>query len=99
MGGVAVGVMALIVVLAVMSGFEDVLKHKIVGTNAHVVVLQLDSHRLTGLRSGARAGATGTARESLSRPFVYSQVMLSSRDECDGGGDSRDRSRTGAVGD
>jgi lipoprotein-releasing system permease protein len=77
-GGVAVGVMALIVVLAVMSGFEDVLKHKIVGTNAHVVVLQLDSHRLEEY---------GQVLERVRRvphvvavtPFVYSQVMLSSR--------------------
>src|SRR5919106_6362830 len=70
-GGVAVGVMALIVVLAVMSGFEDVLKHKIVGTNAHIVVLQLDSHRLQDY---------GQVLEQVRRaphvvavtPFVYS---------------------------
>jgi lipoprotein-releasing system permease protein len=77
-GGVAVGVMALIVVLAVMSGFEDVLKHKIVGTNAHVVVLQLDSHRLNDyehvLERVRRAPHVIAAT-----PFVYSQVMLSSR--------------------
>jgi len=77
-GGVAVGVMALIVVLAVMSGFEDVLKHKIVGTNAHIVVLQLDSHRFDDY---------GPVLERVRQvphvvavtPFVYSQVMLSSR--------------------
>ncbi len=36
--GVAVGVMALIVVLAVMSGFDRELKEKIVGMNPHVYV-------------------------------------------------------------
>lgn len=36
--GVAVGVCALIVVLAVMSGFDNDLKDKIVGANAHIVV-------------------------------------------------------------
>jgi lipoprotein-releasing system permease protein len=77
-GGVALGVMALIVVLAVMSGFEDLLKHKIVGTNAHVVVLQLDSHRLKNfehLLEQVRQAPHVTAVT----PFVYSQVMLSSR--------------------
>lgn len=36
--GVAVGVCALIVVLAVMSGFDRDLREKIVGTNSHIVV-------------------------------------------------------------
>ena len=38
-GGVAVGVMALLVVLSVMSGFQEDLQKKILGVNAHVVVL------------------------------------------------------------
>jgi lipoprotein-releasing system permease protein len=77
-GGVAVGVMALIVVLAVMSGFEEHLKNKILGTNAHVVVLQLGSQRLeyyeqvlTQVRRANHVVAV--------TPFIYSQVMLSSR--------------------
>ncbi len=77
-GGVAVGVMALIVVLAVMSGFEEHLKSKILGTNAHVVVLQLGSSRLEQyeqvLERVKRAGHVLAVT-----PFVYSQVMLSSR--------------------
>ncbi len=36
--GVAVGVAALIIVLAVMSGFDNDLRDKIVGSNAHLVV-------------------------------------------------------------
>jgi lipoprotein-releasing system permease protein len=77
-GGVAVGVMALIVVLAVMSGFEDLLKHKIVGTNAHVVVLQLDSHRL-GEYEALLERVRQVQHVVAVTPFVYSQVMLSSR--------------------
>src|SRR6266545_4826878 len=38
--GVTLGVMALIIVLAVMTGFEEDLKEKILGTNAHIVVLK-----------------------------------------------------------
>jgi lipoprotein-releasing system permease protein len=77
-GGVAVGVMALIVVLAVMSGFEDLLKHKIVGTNAHVVVLQLDSHRLKDYEHLVERVQQAPHVIAVT-PFVYSQVMLSSR--------------------
>jgi lipoprotein-releasing system permease protein len=37
-GGIALGVMALLVVLAVMSGFDHDLKDKLIGTNAHLIV-------------------------------------------------------------
>jgi lipoprotein-releasing system permease protein len=77
-GGVAVGVMALIVVLAVMSGFEDLLKHKIVGTNAHVVVLQLDSQRFQDYEQVVERVRQAPHVVAVT-PFVYSQVMLSSR--------------------
>ena len=38
-GGVAVGVMALLVVLSVMSGFHEDLQKKILGVNAHMLIL------------------------------------------------------------
>lgn len=76
MAGVALGVMALVVVMAVMSGFEDELKTKILGTMSHVVV--------TG-----EAGAMGDYDEVVRRvrsvpgvsgatPYVESQVMCAS---------------------
>src|SRR5215468_11245539 len=46
-GGVAVGVMVLIVVLAVMSGFETSLKDKILGINSHIWILPQTPGRLT----------------------------------------------------
>lgn len=74
--GVALGVMALIVVLAVMTGFENDLKEKILGTNAHIVVI----------KSGAPMEEYRAVIEKLKRftgvqaatPFIYNQVMLSS---------------------
>src|SRR5512135_3287734 len=74
--GVMLGVMALIIVLAVMTGFEEDLKDKILGTNAHIVVLRsngsIDNYaavvdRLKGFRGVVAA-----------TPFIYSQVMVSS---------------------
>ena len=37
-GGIAIGVMALIIVIGVMTGFDHDLREKIVGSNAHVLV-------------------------------------------------------------
>ena len=74
--GVALGVMALIVVLAVMTGFEEDLKGKILDTNAHVVVLGT-----TGAMADYGAVADRLAKLDgvvATTPFIYSQVMLSS---------------------
>ncbi|HBA87564.1 MAG TPA: lipoprotein-releasing ABC transporter permease subunit [Geobacter sp.] len=73
--GVALGVMALIIVLAVMTGFEEDLKEKILGTNAHIVVLNgsggmQDYHKLIK-RMEAMDGVVAAT------PFIYNQVMLS----------------------
>ena len=43
--GIAVGVMALIVVLAVMSGFDAELKQKIVGLQPHIIVQDIGGAR------------------------------------------------------
>lgn len=73
--GVALGVMALIVVLAVMTGFERDLKEKILGTNAHLVVIRsgaaMDNYRATMERLKQLPGVQAAT------PFIYNQVMLS----------------------
>ena len=74
--GVALGVMALIIVLAVMTGFEEDLKEKILGTNAHVVVLSgggaMDDYQRVLERLKGMDGVLAAT------PFIYNQVMLSS---------------------
>jgi len=73
--GVALGVMALIIVLAVMTGFEEDLKEKILGTNAHIVVLKSNGE-LSDYNSLLKklAGFKGVVSAT---PFIYNQVMLS----------------------
>jgi lipoprotein-releasing system permease protein len=73
---VVIGVMALTVVLSVMSGFELDLKHKILGTNAHAIVLKYGSDfreypevRQKALKTPGVLGAT---------PFTLNEVMVSS---------------------
>ncbi len=74
-GGVAVGVMALLVVLSVMSGFQEDLQKKILGANAHIIIrdykgTMTDSEKLTE--------KLASSKEVLSfAPFVIGQVMVS----------------------
>jgi lipoprotein-releasing system permease protein len=74
--GVTVGVMALIVVIAVMAGFESDLKTRILGVESHVVVMRhgnsfSDYHRVMEYIEKTQGVKAAT-------PFVLSQVMLRS---------------------
>ncbi len=81
--GVTVGVMALIIVLAVMSGFERELKNRILGATAHVQVVSLDGSVEDPFGLAARVrGVSGVAAAS---PYVFSQVMISSGNGASGG--------------
>ncbi len=81
-GGVALGVMALIVVLSVMGGFHEDLQKKILGANAHIVVLNYGGriHNYEALREKVNS-VQGVRRSS---PFIFGQVMLSFGDRAYG---------------
>jgi lipoprotein-releasing system permease protein len=75
-GGVAIGVWALTVVLSVMSGFEGDLKSKILGTRAHGVVTKYGQNDFTEWRQVRKEvlavkGIVGAA------PFLYAEGMVS----------------------
>ena len=74
-GGVALGVMALIVVIAVMSGFGKDLRDKILGTNSHVVVTNIAQ---TGMADYEAIIKTILQAEGVNAaaPFILNQVML-----------------------
>ncbi|HLT30816.1 MAG TPA: ABC transporter permease [Myxococcaceae bacterium] len=73
-GGVAVGVMALIVVMSVMSGFEGDLRDKILGTNAHAVVHsylgEIPSYEDIAEKARKVPGVVGAT------PFIIQEVMV-----------------------
>ena len=59
-GGVALGVTALLTVLAVMNGFENEIQTRIAGTDAHVVLLGENTAGIAAPDSlTARAGCPG----------------------------------------
>ncbi len=74
--GVAIGVMALILVLGVMTGFSDDLREKILGTNSHLVISKFAAN-LKDYREimGKIRNCNGVV---ASTPFILSQGMLSS---------------------
>jgi lipoprotein-releasing system permease protein len=86
-GGVGVGVMALIIVLSVMSGFEVDLQKKILGTNAHVVVMKYGDPTKDGAMPEYPevikkiAGVRGVVGQT---PFILGQVMVASEAQADG---------------
>jgi lipoprotein-releasing system permease protein len=76
-GGVTIGVGALIAVLSVMAGFEVDLRDKILGSNAHVVVTHpnytaMASYDRITQKVRDTKGVTGAA------PFIYTEMMLKS---------------------
>lgn len=75
MGGVAVGVMVLIVVLAVMSGFETSLKEKLLGINSHIWVLPQMVGRLEAYQN-VISQITTLPQVTLASPFTTNEVML-----------------------
>ena len=72
--GIAIGVMAMIVVLAVMTGFEEDLKEKILGFNAHVLVQTIGP--ATADPALALPKLARVKGVSFAAPFVLSQVMV-----------------------
>jgi lipoprotein-releasing system permease protein len=74
-GGVALGVTALLTVLAVMNGFESEIQTRIAGTDAHVVLLAQSAGGIAGsgeliARLHREAGVEGVA------PFTYTKAMV-----------------------
>lgn len=76
-GGVALGVMTLIVVLSVMSGFETDLKQKILGTNSPVIVTSFNDKGIADY-AGVEKKISVTPHVISVSPFTYSEVMLTS---------------------
>ncbi|MCX5876015.1 MAG: lipoprotein-releasing ABC transporter permease subunit [Deltaproteobacteria bacterium] len=74
--GVMVGVMALIVVLAVMTGFTSEFRDKILGINSHVVV-QDYSGNIRGYEEVAAKVRTVEGVRGVT-PYLYSQAMITS---------------------
>ncbi len=82
--GIALGVMALVVVIAVMSGFEKELKKKILGNTAHIMVMKYGG----GISNYEKLTATISRIDEVKEaaPFILSQAMLTHGRQVSGAG-------------
>src|SRR5512141_1571311 len=73
-GGVALGVIALIVVLSMVNGFAEEVRARIVGTNAHLILLSYSDKGIANYdavqtRVAEIPGIVGSA------PFIYGKAL------------------------
>jgi lipoprotein-releasing system permease protein len=80
--GVTVGVTALIVVLAVMNGFKEDLRDKILGVTSHVVISRFDGNIPNYPELSAKAEEVPGVIAAT--PFIYTQAMINSRQAISG---------------
>jgi lipoprotein-releasing system permease protein len=77
-GGVFLGVAALILVLAVMTGFQDAIRDKIIAANPHLLIFQTGGQGLRG--ADAIAARLRTRPEvRTATPFVLQQALFTSQ--------------------
>jgi lipoprotein-releasing system permease protein len=82
MVGIAVGVMALIVVLSVMNGFQKELRARILGVASHVQITGFDGH-LQGWPSIAEQ-ARKNKDVAAAAPYINAQALLSNQQNVQG---------------
>src|SRR3970040_1328033 len=91
-GGVFLGVSALIVVLAVMTGFQDGIKDRMIAANPHILVLDPGGRGVSG--AVEVASRVRALRGVLSAtPFVVQQALFTGPGRRAPGSSSRPRSR------
>ena len=82
-GGVTVGVAALIATLAVMTGFKEDMRDKILGTNSHIVITERAQEDVPDYRQVLQI-VRGVPHVTAATPFIYRQVLLSSESNVHG---------------
>ena len=76
-GGVTLGVAALIATLAVMTGFKEDLRDKILGTNSHIVISDRTHDTMKDYRA-VLDRVEKIPHVLAATPFIYNQVLLTS---------------------
>ena len=80
--GIAIGVMALIVVLSVMNGFQKELRARILGVASHVQISGFDGRLANWREVARRAGATPDVLAAA--PYISAQGLLANQQNVQG---------------
>lgn len=75
-GGVTIGVAALIATLAIMTGFKEDVREKILGANSHIVVMGMSDDGIADYMN-VTAAVKEMPEVIGAAPFIYRQVLLS----------------------
>ncbi|MDH4185341.1 MAG: lipoprotein-releasing ABC transporter permease subunit [Nitrospinota bacterium] len=81
--GVAIGVTALIVVLAVMTGAQEDIKRKIVGANPHIIISGYGDMGPEATKKAVEMALSTPGVVSAS-PYIFSQVIITSAEKVAG---------------
>ena len=73
--GITIGVMALIIAIALITGFQDDVQEKILGSTAHVMVNAMEASGLTDYEGFMDRAAEMEGIESVT-PIVFNTVMI-----------------------
>ena len=97
--GIAIGVAALVIAIALITGFQGDVQDKILGATSHVMVSDLSGQGLSGYEAMAEKIRALAGVESVS-PVVYSTVLITGIGESSGAlvkGIDFDREKRGAA--
>ena len=82
--GIAIGVMALVIALALITGFQEDVQDKILGATSHIMVSDLSGEGLAGYER-LIDGARGVKGVRVVSPIIYDMVLMSGPFKSKGG--------------
>ncbi|MFP4459776.1 MAG: FtsX-like permease family protein [Candidatus Zixiibacteriota bacterium] len=80
-GSIFLGVMALIVSLSMMNGLKDVIRGRMISTNAHITMYSFEKDGLSKTKEVMKRVEESHKDIEAVAPFVYNQTVISSRDK------------------
>ncbi len=82
--GIFLGVASLLVVISVMNGLQNDLKNRILGINAHIVVLRYHNEPIPFSREFVDSVKSISNEIRVASPFIYTKVMIKKDNYVDG---------------
>ncbi len=82
--GIAIGVMALVIALALITGFQEDVQDKILGATSHIMVSDLSGEGLAGYEE-LTDNVRGVKDVRVASPIIYDMVLLSGPFKSKGG--------------